>query len=296
MSEIFVVGSINMDLVIKTDIIPDAGVTVSGRGFMTNPGGKGANQAVAVAKSGGSAHMVGCVGREFGNSLIKTLQEYDVDTSFVQNKSDSSGIAVIVINNGDNRIILDAGANAEVDGSDVAKALVDAKSGDFLITQLEIPIQTVSAALRLGKEKGLVTVLNPAPAANLPQEIWQYVDWFIPNQSETMFYTGVYPDSIENAAFAAEKLRELGVKNTVITLGSLGSVAFADNTVVQSSAFKVEAVDTTAAGDTFVGAFVTALDRGCNLTEALRYANKAASITVTRRGAQQAIPYRREIK
>lgn len=285
-----------MDLVIKTDVIPDAGVTVSGYGFMTNPGGKGANQAVAAAKSEGSVHMVGCVGKEFGDSLINSLKGYGVDASLVQKRGDSSGIAVIVINNNDNRIILNVGANAEVSESDVENALANARQGDFLITQLEIPIKMVLYALRIGKEKGLVTVLNPAPAAKLPQEIWQYVDWFIPNQSETRFYTGIYPDSIENATSAARKLRQFGVKNTVITLGSLGSAAFTENSVVQSAAFRVEAVDTTAAGDTFVGAFVTALDRKCDLTEALRYANKAASITVTRQGAQQSIPYRGEIK
>jgi len=139
--------------------------------------------------------------------------------------------------------------------------------------------------------------LNPAPAAKLSSEIWQYADWFIPNQSETQFYTGVYPDNIEKAMAAVAKLRKFGLKNIVITMGSFGAVAFTANETIVSPACVVEhPVDTTAAGDTFVGAFVTALDRKCKLDEALRYANKAASITVTRRGAQQAIPFRGEIK
>lgn len=296
MSKIFVVGSINMDLVINADVMPSSGETVTGGGFMTNPGGKGANQAVAIAKNGGDVHMVGCVGNEFGSQLADTLNGYGVDIAFVDRIDGvSSGIAVIVVSEGDNRIILDAGANARVGDSQIEKALSCAQSGDYLVTQLEIPTPSVISSLKLARQKGLITVLNPAPAQSLPQEIWQYVDYFVPNQTETEYYTGIYPDDISKARLASQKLRKLGVKNVVITLGSLGAVAVTENETTQVEAFRVNAVDTTAAGDTFVGAMVTMLAQGENLQYAMTYANKAASITVTRQGAQQSIPYRREI-
>ena len=296
MSKIYVVGSINMDLVINAYVMPENGMTVTGGGFMTNPGGKGANQAVAIAKSGGDVRMVGCVGSEFGIQLLDTLQGYGVDVSSVDKLTDvSSGIAVIVVSEGDNRIILDAGANARVDGRLINLALEKAAERDYLVTQLEIPTSSVIAALEAGKERGMITVLNPAPAKALPDEVWANIDYFIPNQSETEFYTGIYPDSMDKAEQAAKILRGKGVKNVVITLGSLGAVAFTNDEVIKADSFKVEAVDTTAAGDTFVGAMLVALSEGNSLKYAMTYANKASSITVLRRGAQQSIPYRSEI-
>lgn len=296
MSKIFVVGSINMDLVINADAMPSGGETVTGFGFMTNPGGKGANQAVAAAKNGCDVCMVGCVGNEFGNQLTDTLAGYGVNVSYVDKIDDvSSGIAVIVVADGDNRIILDAGANARVGATQIDAALANAQKGDYLITQLEISVDSVAYALRLAKQKGMITVLNPAPAKELPREIWQYVDYFVPNQTEAEFYTGVYPDDEEKARAASGKLRESGVKNVVITLGSLGAIAVTEREVLQVSAFKVKPVDTTAAGDTFVGAMTSRLAQGESLQNAVTYANKAASITVTRKGAQQSIPFGREI-
>ena len=285
-----------MDLVINADVMPENGMTVTGGGFMTNPGGKGANQAVAIAKSGGNVTMVGCVGNEFSAQLLNTLQGYGVDVSTVDKLTDvSSGIAVIVVSEGDNRIILDAGANAYVDGQRVNRALVNAVEGDYLVTQLEIPTESVAAALKAGKKRKMITVLNPAPAKVLPDEVWQNIDYFIPNQSETEFYTGIYPDSAQKAEQAARILRSKGVKNVVITLGSLGAIAFNDEEVIMVDSFKVDAVDTTAAGDTFVGAMMVALSEGNTLRHSMTYANKASSITVLRRGAQQSIPYRSEI-
>ena len=296
MSKIFVVGSINMDLVISSDVMPDSGVTVSGRGFMTNPGGKGANQAVAAAKSSGDVTMVGRVGSEFGDKLLTALKGYGVDVGGVGVESEvSSGIAVIIVVDGDNRIILDAGANDRLSREHIDAALSNAEKGDFLITQLEVPLAAVSYALKQAKNKEMITVLNPAPAKTLSAEILKYVDYFVPNQSETEFYTGIYPDSIKKAESAAKTLQNGGVENVVITLGSLGAVAVTRSESVQVEAFKVEAADTTAAGDTFVGAMVAMLAEGRELKYALTYANKAASVTVTRKGAQQSIPYRREI-
>lgn len=297
MSKLYVVGSINMDLVIDTDVVPKSGVTVTGNSFMTNPGGKGANQAVAIAKSGGDVEIIGCVGDEFGKELTDTLTGYNVGVrNLVRRSGISSGVAVIILCGGDNRIILDKASNGLVDDNVVEKGLKDVCCGDYVIAQLEIPATSVLSAMKLGKSKGAITVLNPAPAAALPDEIWGNIDYFIPNQSETEFYTGIYPENIDDASRAAQILRDKGVSNVVITMGSLGAVAFADGKTIETAACKVKAVDTTAAGDTFVGALVTMLSQGASLKEAMVYANKAAAITVSRNGAQQSIPYRREVQ
>jgi len=286
-----------MDLIINTDVMPEAGMTVTGYGFMTNPGGKGANQAVAVSKCGGKARMVGAVGNAFGVQLTDTLNGYGVDTSNVYRFDEvSSGIAVITVNGGENRIILDRGANALVSVEMAEKALADAECGDWLIVQLEIPVETVMDALRIARGKKMHTVLNPAPACALPDEIWQLADYFIPNQTETCFYTGIYPDTTEKAQQAAAILLEKGVGQVIITMGSQGALAVSTNQTVAAQACRVEAIDTTAAGDTFVGALVTGLSEGTDIREAMTFANKAAAITVTKRGAQQAIPTRKEIE
>ena len=297
MRKIYVVGSINMDLIINTDVVPEAGMTVTGYGFMTNPGGKGANQAVAVAKCGGVSRMVGAVGNAFGAQLTETLKGYGVDTSNVYQFDEiSSGIAVITVNDGENRIILDRGANGLVSSEMAERALMDAQSGDWLIVQLEIPVETVKTALQIAHTKNMRTILNPAPACELPEDIWQLADYFIPNQTETCFYTGIYPDTIEKAQQAAAILMEKGVGQVIITMGSQGALSVSADRTVTAQACRVEAIDTTAAGDTFVGALVTRLSEGADIYEAMTFANKASAITVTRRGAQQAIPTREEIK
>ena len=284
-----------MDLVIGTDVMPERGQTLSGHGFMTNPGGKGANQAVAVAKLGGSVEMVGCVGNAFGDELVSTLRNYGVGVKYVKKLDDvSSGIAVIVVSEGDNRIILDAGANGRLDKDAALSALSDAEAGDWLICQLEVPLDTVTYALKLAKEKKMTTVLNPAPAAKIPSAAFADVDYFVPNQTETEFYTGVFPSDGALARRAADILKAQGIKNVIITMGSEGAAIFADKELFAPS-FKVEAIDTTAAGDTFVGALVTRLSSGDDIAAAATYANKASSITVTRKGAQQSIPTKEEL-
>lgn len=294
--KIFVVGSLNMDLVVKAPFMPENGMTISGEGFMSNPGGKGANQAVAVGKLGGKSYMVGCVGNAFGDELKKTLEGYGVDARFVEKREEvSSGIAVIVVVDGDNRIILDAGANAKVSEDLVERALSSAGEGDYLLVQLEIPVPVVQFALKKGKEKGMVTVLNPAPAAELPPEVFAYCDYFTPNQSETEFYTGIRPVDEVSARACADRLFALGVKNAVITMGTKGSFWCGEAGSCKADCRKVDAVDTTAAGDTFVGAFVTRLSEGAAVEEAMKFASKASSLTVTRRGAQQSIPVRSEV-
>ena len=177
----------------------------------------------------------------------------------------------------------------------IKESLKDAKEGDYLICQLETPIKDVCEGIKFAKEKGLITILNPAPAANLDKEVFKYLDYFIPNQSETKLYTNIYPDNKDNIKKALIEFEKLGVKNTIITLGTKGSIAKINNELIYQEAFKVKAIDTTAAGDTFVGALVASLADNKNIKEAIKYATKASSITVTRKGAQQSIPYKEEI-
>lgn len=302
MNKIYIVGSVNMDLIVNTDIFPDAGMTVKGYGFISNPGGKGANQAVSVSKCGGNAFMVGAVGKEFGDELTKSLINYGVNADNLFRFNDlSSGIAVITVNRGENRIILDSGANGRMTEEIALSALDGATVGDILIVQLEIPVNVTVAALKKAKEKGMRTVLNPAPACELTDCIWQLTDYFIPNQTEARFYTGIYPNNEETALTAAKKLLQKGVKNVIITLGDLGAVSVSKESdalqekVVFASAYKAKAVDTTAAGDTFVGAFATRIQAGDDIYSAMDFANSASSLTVTRKGAQQSIPMLEEI-
>ena len=292
---IYIVGSLNMDLVIRAARVPQGGETILGEGFLSNPGGKGANQAVAVAKLGGEAYMVGCVGREFGADLLETLQKYGVHADHVRRETDlSSGIAVIIVADGDNRIILDTASNGRTDEALVDRAFADAKEGDYLLVQLEIGLPTVAYALKEAKKRGMITVLNPAPAAKLPQALYADCDWFVPNQTEAQFYTGIYPLDEESIRRCAEKLGRLGVKNVLITLGTDGSASVSKGVFRRVDPVPAAAVDTTAAGDTYVGAFVTRLSEGAEIETAMHFASTASALTVTRRGAQCAIPLRAE--
>ena len=296
MKRIYVAGSINMDLVIKTDIFPDNGMTVMGSGFMTNPGGKGANQAVAIAKMQGDVKMIGAVGEAFGDELLNTLNGYHVNTDLVvKHQNISCGIAVIVINENDNRIILDSASNGLVTLEQIKDSLKGCKEKDFFLTQLEIPVNVVEDGIKHAKSLGLTTILNPAPAQKVDESIFSYLDYFIPNQTECEFYTGIRPRNIEEAKAAADILLKKGVKNVIITLGTLGAVAVSSEYFEYVEAYKVDAVDTTAAGDTFVGVTTTFLSKGYSVKEALNYANLAASKTVQRPGAQKSIPYLEEI-
>ena len=295
--KIFVVGSINMDLVIKSPVMPDNGVTLTGSDFMMNPGGKGANQAVAVSKLGGESYMVGCLGDAFSRDLKETLEGYNVKTDYIVKKDNvSSGIAVIIIVDGDNRIILDAGSNALVDKDAVDNAFSKASEGDYVICQLEIPQETVRYAFLKAKKLKMKTILNPAPASKLIDGILENTDYFIPNENETEMYTGIKPDTKENQILAIKKLNEMGVKNIVITLGTNGSSTIENNEYIHVDSYKVKAIDTTAAGDTFIGALTVELSRGRKLKDAMDFASKASSITVTRNGAQKSIPYRNELE
>ncbi|HHX80918.1 MAG TPA: ribokinase [Acholeplasmataceae bacterium] len=293
MKKVFILGSLNMDMVIESPVLPEKGETVKGSGFMMNPGGKGANQAVACARLGGVVKMAGCVGGDlFGKDLIKTLNEAGVDTSSIRTVTASpTGVAVILIIDRDNRIIIDEGANARVIEEDVDNLLSEAGEGDIFLTQLENPVKIIGYALKKAKEKGLYTILNPAPANLEIIEYLPYVDLFIPNETEFMVFTG--DDDLENSG---KKIFSLGAKELVVTLGSKGYCHLYREGIEYGSCPKVEAVDTTAAGDTFCGALAAELSIGSALKDALRFATKAASIAVTAKGAQSSIPDRKKVE
>lgn len=287
-----------MDLVISAPHMPIKGETITGSSFMTNAGGKGANQAIAIKRSNTDVVLVGAIGNTFTEELKNNFKQEKVNTTYLKEVSNvSSGVAMIIISEGDNRIILDPGANYEVTIEDVDQALKSSKPGDYLVLQLEIKLDVVSYALEKAKSLGLITVLNPSPAAKLEDSLFLYVDYFIPNQSEAEIYTGMYPSNVKDANKVSKLLRAKGVKNVLITLGEEGAYLLKDDgTEYHVKGNKVKVVDTTAAGDTFIGNFVGAISKGVDLPQAMKIANSAAAIAITRRGAQQSIPYYKEVE
>lgn len=295
MSKVYVLGSINMDMVITAPYMPACGETLTGEGFFLNSGGKGANQAVACAKQQTDVCLIGSVGRDvFGDSLLATLADYGVDVSYVGRTDGSSGVAVIVVVDSDNRIILDSGANGKISREQIDIALRDACCGDVFVTQLENNTDAVIYGLQLAKSKGLVTVFNPAPAIPLDTAVYRYVDYLVVNQSECQILSGVSPHGDSGLIKAYNAFKEKGVSNLIVTLGADGSVCFADGKKYVIPANKVQAVDTTAAGDTYVGVFASELAHGAELQQALNYASYCSSLTCLKKGAQQAIPTRAE--
>ena len=294
---IYVLGSINMDMVARVPRMPVGGETLTADKYYVNPGGKGANQAVAIAKLGGKVAMIGKVGSdETGDALKNNLKAMGVDESMVTRADVPSGIAMIIVEGGENRIILYKGANHSVTKADVDEGLKNAKPGDALVMQLEIPLETVTYAAAVAKQKGMLVLLNPAPAVPLGEELLKNVDIIAPNETETEILTGVGLDSDVHIALAVKKLYQLGVKRVIITMGSRGSIVAEGQTITPVEPRKVKAVDTTSAGDTFVGATVLRYLDGDTLEDAARFASVASSITVTREGAAQSIPTLNEVK
>ena len=285
MKNIFIVGSINTDLVISTPYMPKAGETLTGSGFFTAHGGKGANQAVAAARLGGKVFMCGCVGDDdFGSSAVDSLKNDGVDVSKIRKvKGVPTGTAVIVIENGDNRIILDKGANACLTKGDIDGFLAKANEGDIYLTQLENPIDVIGYGLEAAKKKGLFVILNPAPANVDITPFIKYCDLITPNETETDLLGG------------EDKLLEK-VKTVLITLGSKGFKIVTKDGEKTYPCIKVKAVDTTAAGDTLCGGLVAGLADGDSLEKAAMFGSKAASIACTKKGAQPSVPTKNEVE
>ena len=292
MKNILIIGSINIDLVIHTDILPKLGETLHGSNFMTAYGGKGANQAVAVAKLYGKADMIGAVGHdEFGKLLKGNLEANNVRTEGVKIADTNSGVAVITVCGGDNHIILDGGANDAVSPAWIDANIDLIKNADIVIFQLEIPMETIIYAAKKAKEYGCKVLLNPAPAAKLPEELLDYTDIIIPNEHEAAIITGY-----ENEEDALKALYNDGKRNVIITLGSKGCLYNDGTTLKKQKAFAVKAVDSTAAGDSFIGGYCSALCEGKTMDEAIHFATAVSAITVSRSGASVSIPTRDEVE
>lgn len=292
MKKVLVVGSINVDLVMTTDRVARVGETVRGTDFKTVAGGKGANQAVAAARLGANVKMLGAVGNDsYADLMLDGLKKDGIDTSGIERFDTSTGVAVIVVYNGDNSIIINSGANACVTPEYIDRHIDAIEWADFVIMQYEIPMETVLYTAKLAKNLGKTVVINPAPMAETKKELLENCDLFVPNETEAQTLLGAELDP----ETALKKIHDLGAKSVIITLGEKGSIAFDGEKIHRQNAQKAYAVDTTAAGDCFVGALTTALCEDKSLTEAIEFATKASAIAVTRHGAQPSLPYRNEM-
>lgn len=297
MPNLFVLGSLNMDLVIESKRLPKVGETLEGLRYFQNPGGKGGNQAVAVARLGGRAKMVGAVGDDaFGVQLKHALLDSGVDACRVKKIADSStGIAVILLHDGDNRIILHAGANAHVDRSAIDTILQDAERDDWLIMQFETPISTVKLALQEAKRVGMRTLLNPAPVCQIDAEWYPLMDVLVLNQIEAEELSQLSFSSNGKEA-VLNYFIDRGVQTVIVTLGAQGSVGMQAGEFTDMPAIKTTVVDSTAAGDTYVGAIAVSLSEGKTLEEAMLFATQSATLTVETYGAQTSIPTHQAVK
>lgn len=289
---ILVIGSSNTDMTIKSDNLPLPGQTILGGRFVMGPGGKGANQAVAAKRLGGNVEFICKVGHDiFGKNTADGYKKEGIDISHILYSTEPSGVALILVDKtGENVISVAPGANGDLSVEDIESIANVIKEADYLILQLEIPTDAVIRAAKIAHEAGVYVILNPAPACKLPNELFQYISLITPNQTETELMTGVKLINEQSFITAVENFNRMGVKDVIITLGSKGSLVCYDGKNEFVPAIKVDAVDATAAGDTFCGAVCVALSQGKNLKEAAVFATKAASLTVQKMGAQDSIP------
>lgn len=296
---ITIVGSLNMDLVVHITRLPRIGETIIGERFMTFPGGKGANQAVAVSRLGGRATMIGCVGHDlFGKELISNLTLNGVNVSNIKTiKEESTGVAVITVNSeGDNCIILDPGANFGLSPEDITSKKDIIMNSKILLVQLEVPLITVKESLEIASENNVMTILNPAPARELDCEIFSMIDIITPNETECEFLTGVKIHTIEDAGRAIKILKNKGVKQVIITAGNKGVYFERNGKVTNRSVPEVEVVDTTAAGDAFNGALAVSLSKGMDIDDAIDFCNIVGTLTVMKSGAQASLPTLKQVE
>lgn len=293
---ILVIGSSNTDMTVRSATLPKPGETVLGGDFRMGPGGKGANQAVAARLLGGDVTFVCKLGRDmFGEGASKHYESCGLDTSKILWSDKPSGVALITVDSkAENSIVVASGANADVTVSDIDSVADIIKSSGILLLQLEIPMDAVVRAAEIAFEAGVQVVLNPAPATSLPAELLKCVSILIPNETEASAISGIDINNLETASAATERLKGMGVREVIITMGSRGSMV-CDGECTFVPAVKVNAVDTTAAGDTFCGGVCVALSEGKDLSEAVKFATAASSIAVQRPGAQDSVPSRCEV-
>jgi ribokinase len=294
MPNILVVGSLNADLVVRAPRFPQPGETISGDDLNIIPGGKGANQAVAAARLGANVSMLGRVGKDdFGDLLLENLKQNKVDSTPIQRADSSTGTAIIIVDaSGQNSIVLSAGANGKVSIADVDIAFTNYQ---LLLLQLEIPLPTVLRAAQRAKENNARVVLNPAPAKELPNELIALADFIIPNETELSFLTKQNVSDIASAESAARDLLERGAKNVIVTLGSKGALIVNTETCKQVDTYQVDVVDTTAAGDAFIGGFATSVLENKTLEEAVRFGCACGALATTKFGAQPSLPTKAEV-
>jgi ribokinase len=296
---IVVAGSCNVDMSAYMPRFPLDGETVFGDSIQFGPGGKGSNQATAASRAGGEVSFITSVGGDaFGQMLLDHYKNEGMSDKYISVSSQAqTGTAIIEISgeSGENRIIVINGANACVSPADIDKAEEEIERCDMLLVQLEIPLESVSRALELAREHGVPTVLNPAPMQPVPEGFFEGLDYLTPNETEASFFTGMPVDNEEQALEAAKRLLEMGPRNVIITLGKKGALLVNKDGHTLIPAIPAKAVDTTGAGDAFNGALCVALSEGKGIKDAIRFANCAASISVTRKGAAVAMATRSEI-
>lgn len=299
MKRLYVVGSSNTDMVVRTDRFPVPGETIMGGDFYMFPGGKGANQAVAATRAGGNVHFICSLGDDlFGKNAINGYTKEGIDVSRVQViLGKASGVALItVINEGENEIVVAPGTNAELSGNHLENMLKEDWEDSLVLTQLETPIETLMHLSKICKEKKWPLIVNPAPAQELPKVILDGLFLITPNETEAKLLTGIAVEDESSAMVAASSLMDSGVKNVVITMGAKGAFFKNAEESFLISAQKVKAVDTTAAGDVFNGVLAVGLAEGLSWRDCIINATKAAGISVTKMGAQDSAPYKEEFK
>jgi ribokinase len=298
MSKILVIGSSNTDMVIKTSKIPDPGETILGGTFLMNPGGKGANQAVAAARLGGDVTFITKRGNDmFGNQAVGLFMREGIETQYVvKDKVLPSGVALITVDiKGENSIVVAPGANGNLSPEDIPEVLFDRERFDILLLQLEIPLDTVEYAATKATERGIKVILNPAPAQPLSNGLLKNTWLITPNEVEAEALSGLIINDLTSADKAAGFLLDKGLNHVIITLGEKGAYVKSKDFSGLIPGIRVNAIDTTAAGDVFNGALAVALADGLILKESVEFANRAAALSVTRLGAQASAPYRNEI-
>jgi len=295
--QILVIGSSNTDMTVLADRLPVPGETVLGGTFAMGQGGKGANQAVAAQRLGGDVTFICKVGRDiFGVNSIKEYKQEGMDTSKVMYSDKPSGVALISVDtHAENCIVVASGANGDITVEDIEANRKDIEKAAILLLQLEIPVDAVVRAAKIAHEAGVYVVLNPAPACDLPEEIYQYLSLIIPNQTEIALMTGIEVKDEEGAAKAVKALQSKGTKEVIVTMGSKGSMVYHEGKATFVPSRKVNAVDTTAAGDTYCGGLCVALSEGKDIIAAAEFATASSALTVQKRGAQDSIPYRKDI-
>ena len=295
-AKVVVVGSSNMDLVVKSERIPSVGETILGGDFIMVPGGKGANQAVAAARLGTEVYFIARLGEDiFAEASLKNFQKVGIKTKYINRTSQApSGVALIAVDNaGNNLIVVAPGANSLLSVEDVKQAEPDISSSGAVVAQLEIPIETVEFAAELAHKHKVPFILDPAPARDLSPELLQKVDILTPNETEAQMLTDVKVEDEKSARTAAEKLMDSGVCSVIVTMGSTGYLLAQDGSFDFVKAPKVKAVDSTAAGDAFTGALACGIAAGKSVTEAAAFANCVAAVSVTKMGAQPSMPTRK---